>query len=453
MQENYFGVVDFISAGMWFFVVMVLTAITQMRNKHLSHYKYYSYNVYFKLFLGIFFGIFYVGFYPGGGDTKAYWDGAIVLNNLFYKSPYLYFDELMNSEPGYYFRFDHSTGKPPSWIYKEEASWFVSKCMSILSFITFKSYWAATIILSYIFANATWRFYEFVLKLKVHNEKILAIAILFIPSVALWCANVSKDMLVVTSILYIFVSSFRIFLKYESARIKDWLILIFMLFILWNTRLFYLLAITGPTLFVLTSLIRKKLKKNVVLVFIINYSILALALFLFIVIIVKSGAMQQYIDEAAVIQQDFLKNETYGDKRYDLGITDFSTVGVLKTFPVAVIAGIYRPFFWEALSPTLIVNGIESLVLIYFTFQFLFNKKNKGKLKSLQQNSLMMYLFYYSILMAFMAGFTGVLFGVLVRFKAAVLPFIATILTYKMGEISQEKHEDADLDENELSQT
>ena len=51
-----------------------------------------------------------------------------------------------------------------------------------------------------------------------------------------------------------------------------------------------------------------------------------------------------------------------------------------------------------------------------------------------------MYSFYFMLLMAFMSGFTGVIFGVLVRFKAAVLPFLVLVLTAKLGkEVESEK--------------
>ena len=149
----------------------------------------------------------------------------------------------------------------------------------------------------------------------------------------------------------------------------------------------------------------------------------------FFFISTQGEVLQRYIDEASVVQQDFAKNKTYGQNKYDIGITDYTPIGLLRAFPAAVVAGTFRPFIWESLSPTLLVNGIESLVFMYMTFLFFFKGSVARKINTIRRSEFLMFAFYFVLLMAFMAGFTGVLFGVLVRFKAAVLPFLVLLLT------------------------
>jgi uncharacterized membrane protein YfcA len=123
------------------------------------------------------------------------------------------------------------------------------------------------------------------------------------------------------------------------------------------------------------------------------------------------------------------RNETYGSKRYDLGVTDYSPAGMIAAFPASVIASFFRPFIWEALSPTLIINGLESVVIMYFTFRFLVSSKIRKRITRIRQHEFLIYGFVFAVILAYFAGFTSILFGVLVRFKAPVLPFLIIVLT------------------------
>jgi hypothetical protein len=137
---------------------------------------------------------------------------------------------------------------------------------------------------------------------------------------------------------------------------------------------------------------------------------------------------QKYLTEAEITQKDFQNNPVYTGKKYDLGNVEFTTTGILKAMPLAVFTGIYRPFPWEALSPGLILNAFESLLLFYLTFIFLFNNRGK-RMERIQNTEILMYAVFFVFVMAFMTGFTAVIFGVLVRLRAPLLPFFFMLLT------------------------
>jgi hypothetical protein len=134
-------------------------------------------------------------------------------------------------------------------------------------------------------------------------------------------------------------------------------------------------------------------------------------------------------------------NKTYGDKRYTLGDISYTPAGMLAAFPMAVVAGFFRPFIFEALSTSLILNGIESTVLIYYTLSYVFKPKVRQRFAKLMSNDFLVYAFTYALILAFFAGFTSILFGVLIRFKAPVLPFLALILMAREASI----HPDASV--------
>ena len=101
---------------------------------------------------------------------------------------------------------------------------------------------------------------------------------------------------------------------------------------------------------------------------------------------------------------------------------------MISIAPLALAAGLYRPYVWEALSPSFIFNGLESVLLIILTVIFLVTKPWQ-KLKKINANELLIFSLLFALLLAFMAGFSSILFGVLVRIRAPLLPFLMIILT------------------------
>ena len=77
--------------------------------------------------------------------------------------------------------------------------------------------------------------------------------------------------------------------------------------------------------------------------------------------------------EQAVIIQDDLKRDYYGDNSFDIGTFDASIPGMLKKLPPALLAGLYRPFLWEARSPFMLLSALENLALMLLTLFLLFN--------------------------------------------------------------------------------
>jgi len=109
----------------------------------------------YRIVFSLFFAVFYA-FVLKGGDTLAYWQGANTLNNLFFDSPLNYIDCMLSDASPSLFNqhFNSNTGFPPGWIYREKEGWIICKIASIFSIITFKSYFAMTLILTYFLLQA-----------------------------------------------------------------------------------------------------------------------------------------------------------------------------------------------------------------------------------------------------------------------------------------------------------
>ena len=424
---EYFSILD-IAWALVFIVILILIAKAQKKKyKELEYFQYYNSNITFKVFLSLIYAIYYIVIIDGG-DSLAYWDGGLKLNNLFWKSPSLYFEELF-SDPDMknYFRYDLTTGYPPGWIYREKESWFIAKIMSIFAFVTFKSYIVTTFILAYFSSIASWKLFELVHSFKLNSNRNIAIAVLFVPSVGFWCSGITKDTIVLFSAIMLIYHAFQVLSLDKVWNYKNVLWIVFFMFLLLNIRSFMVSTILVALAFTYSARLANKYRENRFAFYSIRFVSFLVAI-LFFNLQGDSVMNSEKLQEAALIQKDFATNQTYEGKKYDLGITDFSAAGMIKAFIPAVIAGFYRPFIWESLSLTLILNGIEGTYFLYLTFIF-FRGGSLRKINLIRKHEFFIFAFFFCILMAYMAGLTSGLVGVLVRFKAPLIPFLLLLLT------------------------
>ncbi len=433
---TYFSALDIMGTLLGVCIIFIIAYLRKRRYRELDHYKYYLPALSFKMAFVLANAIFYIVVYGGGGDSIGYWDGAVKLNNLFWDDPFAYFHELFTSEEprNVYRSFTIATGYPDARMYEEPASWFIAKIASFFTFFTFKGYMLMSLIFAYITTNASWRLFELARSYGLHSDWHLALAIFFIPSLSFWCGGISKDTVVFVAVCYFLHHLFQVLSRETKTRFKNWFILIICLYVILQVRSFMLLCILAPLLYAWSASLAKKYDTRKFEKFFIR---------LFFTLIIGSGfaaffgtsLADDFIHEASVINLDMSTNKTYGDNRYSLGDVDYSPIGMVAAAPMSILAGFYRPYIWEALSVSLILNGVESVVLLYFTFRFFVSRKIGQRIKRIRKHEFLIFAFFFAVILAYFAGFTSILFGVLVRFKAPVLPFLVILLTsYYMGE-------------------
>jgi hypothetical protein len=427
-ELDYFSILDLAWALLALVLILLYVNVRKKKYRELDYSEYYTTNVWMKLGLSIVYAVYYITVVHGG-DTLAYWDGALKMSNLFLKSPSLYFEELFNA-PNYelmYSHFDTQTGYPPGWIYREPESWFISKIMSLFVFVTFKSYLVATLVMAYISSLASWKLYELVHSYKLHTNRNIAIATLLIPSVSFWCSGITKDTVVLFSTIFVVYHAFHILsLEIETQR-KNWIYLAFYVFLLYHIRSFMVTTIAVPLLISYSIRLVNKYRQQKFKFYLIRISTFTIGI-LFFILQGNSLSNSEELEQAAIINKDFATNTTYEGTRYDIGITDYSPQGMIAAFPAATIAGFYRPFPWEARSLTMISNGLEDAFFLYLTFLF-FRRDFLKKINVIRKNEFLVFALFFAILMGYMAGVTSGLLGVLVRFKAPVIPFLLIVLT------------------------
>ena len=358
-----------------------------------------------------------------------------MLNNLFWENPSFYFQEMFydNSDNNVLAHFNSTTGIPFSDFYNEAPAFFVCKIGSVFSFFTFGSYILIDIIFAFITFLASWRLFEMVLSFNLHSDKTIAFAIFGIPSLGFWCSGISKDTIIFVAICYAFYYLNILISLQQQSKKRYWLFLFVAFFLMFKIRPFILMAVLAPMFMAFGVRISNKINRGNIIQFLskltfFSICILAFAFFL------QSSVAETFINEAKVVNMDLTNNLTYGNKKYSLGDLEFTPIGMVKALPASVLAGIYKPLPWEALNFTLLFNGLESLLFIFLTIRFFVVEKLKERIKLIQKTEFLVFCLFIVLIIAYIAGYTSILFGLLVRIRAPLIPFFILLLMVQTKE-------------------
>ncbi len=435
MEQDYFGVLQLLPAFIWLVIILIIAQI-QRTTYGKEEGKYFMYNVLVKLFFSLTFALFYV-IAVQGGDTLAYFNGAVVMNNLMVEDPGLYLDQLVSTPTNTSMveYFNARTGYPPRWIYREPEGFFVSKIVSVLSIFTFKSFIAVTFLISYFVASASYRVYALIRSMNFIPEHYLALGLLFLPSVNFWCTGVSKDSFVLIGVMMMIYHGLRLIAPENKRKIRSIILFSLMALLVFHIRPIILYVTVLSLVFAYSTYIAKRLSNKRQGILIVRFIIITVGFIGFTQSLTGNSeqeflASNQIFEQAAITQRDFATNELYGENRYSLGEIEFTPIGLIRAAPVAIAAGILRPFPWESLTPSLFFNGLESLLLIFLILRF-FAGNLKAKFRMIQEQELLLFALTFVLIMSFVTGLTSGLFGVLVRLRAPLLPFVIILLALR----------------------
>lgn len=450
MRFEFFGLIDMLATLGWFLVFAAFAYMIRMSHTKDPDYKLYLPNFYIHILLGVFFGLIYTVYYEDGGDTVYYWEAATKLNEVFWDNPMNYFSEMFNNpQPGVMPQFYNKIGRPPYWIYYEDDSFFIAKVASIFSFVTLKSYFALNLMFSVISGWVSWRFFRFIKRTLQLDIKYAAIACLFLPTVGFWCSGVIKDTVVYCATLGLVIGFFYLLSGEKKKRFLHVVLILFCSYLILNSRPFMLVASYVPLMVVFIFKLNQH-KPFLIKLFtrVIGIGLTAALILFYLNRSSEFGEFSstQVMETAEVIHNDFKHNKTYTGKRYDLGLTDFNTGSLIRVMPLAVLTTLYRPFLWEVDGVLMLLNGLESSVLLFFTLQMIFSKKEKRVNLSRFNHSFYLYALIFILVLGFFIGITSILFGILARLKAPILPFfLLLIFSYKQAQREKTKPKETDF--------
>jgi hypothetical protein len=111
---------------------------------------------------------------------------------------------------------------------------------------------------------------------------------------------------------------------------------------------------------------------------------------------------------------------------------------MISKFPISFITGLFRPFFWEAHKPIILLASIETLLFSSLILYYVFSYGILSFLRKILSNNFSFYFILFSIIFIYITGLTSGNFGNLVRYRLPGTFFFYLIFFCTYEEIARE---------------
>lgn len=406
-------------------VVRIMSSLKFAEDKYTGNLLFYAFL--FKIFMGLGYGFIFDFYYNWGGDTYVYFENACNLGDQLFRYPVDFFRILFDqiNQDNYH---TLQTNDQYYMNFRAIASYNTHRYLSLFTIAGFKNYYLTTICLNSFLFIILWKFYRFVSGLFPEKKKMIAVGILFIPSATFWSSGLIKDSFTLTFSMLFVISFYKIFFLRKFS-LKYILLLLFSIYIITSLKpyIFYALFISGMIWlgFSYVHLVKSRFLRIFILppvMVIVGF----VGIYAFTAIAGRVGGAYKDVDSMlskAVGSQQDLKQEYYEGNSFNIGDYEPTLVGTVSVTPAAIMAGLYRPYLWEARNPVMLLSGLENLFLLLVTIYVLFRAGPIFFFKELAKEPFIIFCFMFSIVMAWGIGLSTSNFGALVRFKIPLLPF------------------------------
>lgn len=442
---EYLSFIDLVIPVIFLILIYLFAKKKQMNNIETNpSYKYYIYGLMAKILGGVSVCLIYALYY-GFGDTVNYFNDCVVLLNLGEKSIMNIVRFMIGPDPALYYELDSNTGSMQ--YFSDPHARAVVKLTFPLCFIAFKSFIGMTILLATISYWSIWRLYQVLIAEFPNLVFEFAVALLFIPSVFFWGSGLLKDTITFSSVC-LFSSSYFILLTQKKEYFKNILFIILSsVLLIWIKPYIFFALLPGSLLWfggIQLEKVQNNLIKSLSTPFLIGFSLISG----YFMLDIMSGFLGDYsldnvLDKAVVTQMD-LKSEHYQGSAYDIGDFDPTIQGILSKMPAAINAALFRPYLWETYNVTMMLSGIENLIMLGFTIYLLVKLKVYNLFRLMFRHRILFFTVYFSIFFSFSVGLTTSNFGSLVRYKIPAIPFYVISLIIISSTYRELKKEDSE---------
>ncbi len=421
------------------FYVLLLHVFFSWRRKYIKDpilKKYHRHGFWIKVFGAIAFTVFHTYVSPGNDSTDLFYTEGINITRLIGADisniKWIFmsgkdFDQTLLANP-----YNHG-------YFLSESNFFVTRLVTILSFISFKSYLVINLFFSLISFSGVWKLYRFFYEQYPGIHKKLAIAIIYLPTFVFWSSGILKDPLCSGALGWMTYAIYNVLYKKRKiitntliAILAGYVIVIVKSYILVSYLPFFILYLVFSNF----SLIKRASFKIAALL-----ALLLFGLGGFYVVYDKlqeelgNMALDKLAETVKTQQTAFINISHKAESSFTLGVEfDGSNSSLLKLAPAAIIATLYRPFLWESKKVSTLLSSIESLTLMLYTLFVFFRVGPFNFFRSIFGNAMVMFCFFFSMLFALFVGATTLNFGTLVRYKIPCMPFyiIAIVLIFEI---------------------
>ncbi len=362
---------------------------------------------------GLFIGVLYNGYYTGG-DTWVYFNDGSAIAALAGESWPGYLEFLWS---GQYSSLSGLNEVPPRAL-------FFTKITSLSVLLSGYNYWISSCWFSLVSFLSSWFLVREIEAIQPRWRGPALFSLLFLPSVVCWSSGLIKESLAMAALCFIV----GVFLRLWSGKkisISGWMILIPALWILWGLKYYYL-AVLLPV--IITELIMNRIVRPRIALKSYVSVVIWLVLFLIPVSLVSvlhpNFYPQRFLD---VIVTNYETFQAISDPDDVVAFTGLAAEpwSILSHSPMALVAGLFRPFLWEATGAVKIVAAIENLLLVFLFIGFIIATVTRRQPGSY----LTMPLIIYCVALAVFLALSTPNLGTLSRYRVGFLPFFVLLIT------------------------
>lgn len=428
---QYLTIWDFLLTPVYLIMLTFLAKRQRDRKYPVGHSlrKYYLPGLYVKFGGAIFIASVYQ-YYYGGGDTYNFFTHAKIINSSLDESFGTWMDLMLQVAPD---------KNPHLYKYTSQMQWYgitsdytVAAFAALLGLLNGTSYIPIALLFAFLSFTGIWAMFTTFAGLYPRLQKQLAIAFLFIPSVAVWGSAIFKDTICIFGLGWMTYCTFRIFMNRDFS-FKNLLLLALSFYLIGLIKLYILLSfIPALALWLLMSYSKKIHSVGLRIMANLFFTAILAASFFFFAQLFAKELNKYSLEKIAQTAQSTRGWISYVSEKdegstYDLGDFDPSVAGMLTKFPQAVVVTLFRPFLWESGKVIVFLSALEALLFLYFTLSAIFRQGFKI-FSIISKDPNVTFFLVFSIIFAFAVGISSYNFGALSRYKIPCLPFYGAFL-------------------------
>jgi len=442
--SQYITIFDFLLFPLY--LVFLFFLAKRIAKPHAPDLRKILFTAFFLRMFGSFAYSLMVQYYYGYGDSFTYFYGSNFLTDQvsrdFSNIEYLF--SPMEKIRAWYVTVGGD--QQFSGYFNNASGNMIMRISALFSYVSFNKFVIIGLFFGFVSFAGQWKlFLTFDDINHGRNRRMLALAVLYSPSIWFWGSGLLKDSICLGAAGFI-ISILYNTLKYKKISAGNFMALLFMIFLLYMIKSYIMIIFAVG---VLIFLFKRRLKK------IQSFPIKVIAVTLMVLFIAGTAALfdvQEQISEIAedsVLQiQNFQQNyqtlhESDESSKGNLEMIELSpslTSLILKS-PGVIGTCIYRPFLWESRSVMILFTSLESTILLFWTLYLLRKTKFFGFFRIISNNEYLLFCFVISMLFAMVIGFTTFNFGTMIRYKIIFLPFYYFIHVWIHSSIQPKKEE------------
>jgi hypothetical protein len=393
---------------------------------------------YFKMACTVLFAAVNT-FYYNGGDSEMYYfctqylkDAVADDSDNFIK---IYSTKVINVKtPLMEYFIYHQTDYPVFEAMHDAGNFLVPKFGLPFMMLFGNGYISTAMFFSFFALGGSIRLFKFFYNYFPQYWREIALAVLFLPSVAYWSSGIMKDPICLGSVGFLVYGFYNIFIRRKAIVPSIFWILLSATLLFFIKPYILLALLPGIVIWLFTELNKAVENKTLRRIMgVLTFSIGGLLGFLLINYVTSNESLKSFQLDS-IVETSNTNREIYQDiaSREKGAYFTVNTSNPVLMVLNGIVATLYRPFFWEVNGLTAFLSSLEAAFFLFLTLFIILKKGLFIFFRRVFEHPVFLMCFIFSFVFAAAVGSTAMNFGSLSRYKIPCLPFylIMVIIIY-----------------------